>query len=489
MSNDSSPRRANVEFSRWHRPGLYHTIASLYLFLIGAAIFVIFFFIGTISGVYGIFFLPIAFMISIPAFVLGNMVLRGSKVGVIISMIALVGSSVWLGWYIITDLYQYNFSLTHYETVSPIPLMVLFAGNSVMFAFLVMGWKSLRIDPLGIKKQGKIGKVSIPVLTLAFFPVAIIAVFIYNYGADLLAGNGKFDSLTGVVVDRSGNIYASDTQTHRLLKFNSKGIFTSLWPWPSDAAHMAIGSDGFIYSVNGGVGISKYDTSGNKISTLGGASPTINAAGYRGVALDSKDDIFVIDASSKIIEFNAKGDFVTEWNLDKSPNGNLTLIDPASITVDSHDNIYSIVDVALWRHAYNGYESNGGVISKFKIMDSVSRCDPQNEVATNICFIKKWTALVSKGIAVDSHGYVYAGDEVTIAKFTTDGNFIRGFQGTSINGIGSFASLSDVTIDNNDNIYGADDGYWKRVVKLTSDGQLISEIGTSWHQKCIERCP
>src|SRR5258708_23333053 len=43
------------------------------------------------------------------------------------------------------------------------------------------------------------------------------------------SGNGKFNTITGVVVDSSGNVYVADNGNTRVQKFTSTGTYLTQW--------------------------------------------------------------------------------------------------------------------------------------------------------------------------------------------------------------------------------------------------------------------
>jgi hypothetical protein len=139
--------------------------------------------------------------------------------------------------------------------------------------------------------------------------------------------NGKFDSIPGIAINSVGNVSVADYQGgYRIQKFNSDGTFLSACN--ADITPMAIDSrNDSIYSVNGGIGITKYASSSNtKTAVIGGPAEASAAkpSGYRDIALDSIGDIFVADASNKIIEFNPAGRYVESWTIVPSPDWNAT---------------------------------------------------------------------------------------------------------------------------------------------------------------------
>jgi hypothetical protein len=442
--------------------------------LFGGIFFVIVFGIGTAAGILALFFLPLSFIVAVPAFALGNLILKASKVGIVVTLIGLAGTAGLIGWSVLAGLIKHDFSLVRYDSISPIPLMIITAGNTIMFAFLIKGWHALKKKLIVSRRTGRARYLySAQFLSFLFFFTAISGIFTLNYIIDLNRGNGKFDSIGGIAVDESGVIYAADPDTHRVLKFDGTGNFST--SWSSDANRIAISKDGSLYTVNDGIEITKYSNSGKKIAIIGGSSSHSNGTGtgYRDIAINSNGDIFVIDASAKILHFNNNGDFVDKWDLERSPNDNLTKISPLSIAIDKENSIYALQAVSLWRPQYKAYEMNGAIVLKFKSSSSNSPCEVETVNSSDSCLVSRLD-IEGRAIDVDPE-YIYTSDFGRIYKYTQDGVLVKRFET-------GLQSGSDIDVGLNGFLYAGDDGEdTKFVNKYSRDGVFISKVGGRWH--------
>src|ERR1035438_4450401 len=52
--------------------------------------------------------------------------------------------------------------------------------------------------------------------------------YLFQWGG-VGSGNGQFDYPYGIVADRSNNVYVTDTDNHRIEKFDSNGNYLTQW--------------------------------------------------------------------------------------------------------------------------------------------------------------------------------------------------------------------------------------------------------------------
>src|SRR3989338_11034235 len=119
--------------------------------------------------------------------------------------------------------------------------------------------------------------------------------------------NGEFKSPTGIALDRDGNIYVANTDTHSVQKFDKHGTFLSRL---GDEAGDAEGQ--FYYP--------------------------------RGLACMSQGDLVVVDANNhRVQKFDKDGQFLTVWGeFGFAWKGALQGIfdNPCGVAVDKEDNVY-----------------------------------------------------------------------------------------------------------------------------------------------------
>lgn len=129
------------------------------------------------------------------------------------------------------------------------------------------------------------------------------------------SGNGQLLFPVGVTVDKSGNIYVADLDNYRIEKFDSSGNFllkfsTSIGGNVTDPRGVAVDDSGNIYVADMYNAIEKFDSSGNLISTIG----NYEISGTQGITLDKSGNIYALDnGKPQIVEFSSSGTFIKEW--------------------------------------------------------------------------------------------------------------------------------------------------------------------------------
>lgn len=180
----------------------------------------------------------------------------------------------------------------------------------------------------------------------------------------------------------------------------------------------------------------------------------------RGIAIDSKGYVYVIDRNNnRIQKFTSDGKFVAKWGKEGRENGEFE--NPIGIAVDSKGFVY-VID-----------EGN----------NSVQKFTPDGK------FVAKWGRqglgkgefYAPTGIAVDSKGYVYVVDwgfygNASVQKFTSDGKFVAewGRQGF---GKGDLYTPMGIAVDSKGYVYVVDLGIDGNasVQKFTSDGRFVAK--------------
>jgi sugar lactone lactonase YvrE len=155
------------------------------------------------------------------------------------------------------------------------------------------------------------------------------------------AGNGQFNTVSGVAVDSSGNIWAVDGSTgDRVEKFNSKGEYLSEFGSFGSgngqfdhAVDIAIDSSGNIWVTDGlGERVEKFNSKGEYLSKFGSqGSGNGQFEDVSGIAVAPSGHLWVGDwRNGRIEEFTASGEFV------RSVYGG----QPAGIAVDGEGNLW-----------------------------------------------------------------------------------------------------------------------------------------------------
>ncbi len=226
-----------------------------------------------------------------------------------------------------------------------------------------------------------------------------------------------------VALDASNNVYVTDdlyNLNNRVVKFTAGGVYLSQW---------------------GGNG------SGNSQFSY-----------PQGIAVDSSNNVFVVDtANNRIEKFDANGGYVTQWGGSGSGSGQFDY--PQGVAVDSSNNVY-VTDAENYR--VDKFNGNGVLIGEW---GSEGNGTGQFSNPT--------------GIAVDSGNNVYVVDRgnARVEKFDENGNFLA-LWGSPGSGDGQFESPQGIAVDKSNNVYVADTGNY-RVEKFDSGGNYLTQWGGS----------
>jgi len=294
-------------------------------------------------------------------------------------------------------------------------------------------------------------------------------VFVRKWGSRG-SGNGEFDSPTDIVFDSSNIAHVVDSVNRRIQKFTSDGEFVSAYgqgrfgssgPYPYS---IAVDSRDFIYVIGSQDSrIQKFTSDGEWVTQWGSYGSGDGQFGCYtpypyGIAVDSKDFIYVADAgNSNVQKFTSDGQFMSKW----SSLGGFSSYGPNGIAMDSNGFLY-IVDGG--RNCIQKFTADGQAMEKWGVFGTGSGQfrDPE-------------------GIAIDSDNFIYVLDRENyrVQKFGSDGKFVTewGKYGT---GDGDFNIPADtaypgIAVDNKGFVYVSDRENF-RVQKFTSNGQFVSKI-------------
>jgi len=319
------------------------------------------------------------------------------------------------------------------------------------------------------------------------------------------SGDGQFNAPTNIFVDISGNIWISETNNHRVQKFDTSGFDSSgnfLLKFGRNGGDGTSGSGNGEFNFPEGIGgdssgnifvadslnnrIQKFDSSGSFLSEFGSVGDANGEfAAPRGVDLDSSNNIFVADGNNnRVQKFNSAGGFLDKFGSHGTEQG--LFADPWKLDVDFSGNIL-VVDTNNER--VQKFDSTGGFLLEF---GTDGNGDGEFQFP--------------RGIGVDNSANIYVADTGNhiIQKFDSTGTFI-GWMGKCTSGIncdvgnqrsngfscndidcsgsgtgsadGQFFNPADVKISPNGIIYVADDTN-SRVQKFDSSGNHIQSIGS-----------
>ncbi|KAB8145165.1 TIGR03663 family protein [Chloroflexia bacterium SDU3-3] len=238
------------------------------------------------------------------------------------------------------------------------------------------------------------------------------------------AGPGQFNEPRGIAVDLQGNIYVADTWNARIAKFDANGTFLKSW---------GEGKEDF----GNGRTATTTDRSeaGNQANQLGFFGP-------RGVAVDSKGNVYITDTGNRrVVVTDTEGNYRYQWGYEGSQDGQFT--EPIGIAVDSFGNVY-VADV--W---------NGRVQVFSTGIDQVS------PTPSSVWSVPGWQAnsYDDPFIAVSPDGRVYVTvpGENLIRAYTANGEPLLSWGGSG-NDLASMNLPTGIATDASGNVYATDRG-------------------------------
>lgn len=166
---------------------------------------------------------------------------------------------------------------------------------------------------------------------------------------------GQLNTPRGLALDKDGNVYVSDSQNHRLQKFDANGLFVATVgaqgegegqfnePWG-----VAVDAAGFVYVADTwNHRVQKFTPDLQFVGQWGGfadARESVEAGlgqffGPRAVAVDNTGKVWVTDTGNKRIQcFDAEGQFIAAYGGAGSEAGRFQ--EPVGIASDVQGNIY-----------------------------------------------------------------------------------------------------------------------------------------------------
>ena len=210
-------------------------------------------------------------------------------------------------------------------------------------------------------------------------------------------GNGQFQwGIGGIAVDRKGSIYLSDWSNHRIQKFDEKGVFTSTFGTRGkgngqfDQPYgLATDRNGNLLVLDASSRVQKFDSSGRYLASVDVAARVKRPVLH--YTPDNRPASLAVDGNGNLYVGYSGGHFVQKF----SPQGLLlTRIDGFDdvpiVTVDKSGKLYVLDTFGYRVQVFVLKGAKGVLVSKFRA--------PDPEVT-----------IVPKGIAVDAESDVYIG--------------------------------------------------------------------------------
>jgi DNA-binding beta-propeller fold protein YncE len=161
------------------------------------------------------------------------------------------------------------------------------------------------------------------------------------------AGPGRFSRPQGVALDSHGNVDVADFDNVRLQKFDPTGRFLAQWPTEPPAGPMgvAVDSSDNIYVVQHrrhDHHVLKFDTGGGLLARSGADGSGRGEFGPQpvGIGVDGHGTVYVTDTSHGVLQvFDSAGAYKATWD-HVGGSSTAVLNHPDGLAVDSKGNVY-----------------------------------------------------------------------------------------------------------------------------------------------------
>ena len=326
--------------------------------------------------------------------------------------------------------------------------------------------------------------------------------YLYSIGDEL--PDGKFNQAQGIAADSYGNIYVSDRLNQRVQKFNENGGFIKSWSSQGKAYGIDVSVDDFVYVA--GSMLAKYDLDGNKIKEW-----FVTYNGFHDVVTDSEGNVYCsihhFDGTYCIKKYSSEGDFLLEWG--SKGNGQGEFDEPRGLAVDSQDNIY-VVD--NFNKRVQKFTKDGEYILEWHLNDTVYDgwprfygIDVSDSDEIFVCstderkvyqftpigqMVNEWSCeKIDEDMSnyvqdvIVSNDLVYITDNSNnIRIYNKSGILLNYFGGSSAKVEGNFNDPLGIETDFDGNVYVAD-YFNSRIQKFDSDGNFVFKWGSYGNEK------
>ncbi len=311
-----------------------------------------------------------------------------------------------------------------------------------------------------------------------------------------LATSAIIGSIQGVAVDRSGNLYISDTDNHRVRKIDLSGVITLLAGTgtagfsgdggPATKASLnlpyglAVDADGNIYVADLGNNRVRRVAPDGTIVTVAGSGQSGSAADSAGatgtelleprnVAVDAAGNLYISEfAGHRVRKVTRSGQIATVagtgtagFNGDGGPANAAQLAYPAGLAIDGHGTLY-VADSQNQR---------------------IRQVLSSGAISTLLGGTPATALFTPTAIAADASGAIYVADYSNIVRAYTPGGAWINFAGTG--GLGfagdggpavsaTLAAAHDLAVDTRGRLYLADGA---RIRRVGADGIIQTIAG------------
>jgi hypothetical protein len=261
-----------------------------------------------------------------------------------------------------------------------------------------------------------------------------------------------------MAVDSNNNVYVTDDENERVLKFDKNGNYLTQWGSSGSdngqfliPAGIALDSDNNVYVTDENNNrIEKFDSNGGYLTQWGGQF------NYPyGLATDSSNNFYVVDGyyNHRVVKFTSNGAYLTQWGGLGTSNGQFNT--PINVAVDNDNNVY-VTD--YFNERVEKFDSNGDYLTQWGSLGNGTG-------QFNYPY----------GIAVDGSNNVYVTDENDnrIEKFDSNGNYLTQW-GSPGSGSGQFNNPISVMVDRTGNLIYVADSY--RIQIFANNSKIVPPI-------------
>lgn len=367
-------------------------------------------------------------------------------------------------------------------------------------------------------------KISVLLFSLLFFAVPVVqvqALTVTNDSCEPICNNITFENFSGeLAIDGSGNFYIFDiaAPTARIFKLsaanervaifdgNNNGHSAFLFNSVTDL--LANGTDLYIlngannrielfdtdgnfvkyigegnlsaprsmdlynnklYVLDGNVGVKVFDLSNDTLvgtyGSIGTGAEQFTAPAQSEVALDTFGNIYVLNYSAtypKVLKMDNSGTFITEWGTTPGTNAG-ELYYPSGLAIDASDNVYTGTTSTYGSYNVQKFDSSGNFVSW---MVPYGLTNGQTSSSSEILF---------------NNNKLYVSDPTwdSFEVFSTDGTYLDKIGPIAGSDSDEFGHITDIYLDDSENVYITEDYPNSRMKKYDSDFNLLLTVGSN----------
>jgi YD repeat-containing protein len=274
-------------------------------------------------------------------------------------------------------------------------------------------------------------------------------------------GDGQFWMPEGIAVDPEGNVWVDDPGNNRVEEFSAEGTYLSQFGTPgnndgevAEPRGIATDAKGNLWVADTGNDRVQEYTASEFVRKFGGEGSGAGQFKHpTGTATDSEGNVWVADTGhNRVQEFNSKGEFVNQFGTAAPGDG--PLYSPHGIAVDSKDSVW-VVD--------------GKGVQEFNAEGEYLGTLLKNGEADHV-----------ESLAIDPEGHFWivkdSGAESYVQELAAEGKVLTKF-GSKGTGDGQFENPRGIAIDPKGNVWVADTDNW-RVQEFNPKGEFVRKFGS-----------